>query len=120
MQTIISNFLKDRKVFCIKDKYGFYIDCPFCKHRASSNEVQIYSNGDFFCKKCDVAYNWEDFCKQIYELNYGNIRRNFKQEYLDAVESKKKGLTIKMYEKMEVKLQAVVSNQKIILKLNKQ
>ena len=91
MQTIISNFLKDRKVFCIKDKYGFYIDCPFCKHRASSNEVQIYSNGDFFCKKCDVAYNWEDFCKQIYELNYGNIRRNFKQEYLDAVESKKKG-----------------------------
>jgi len=39
----------------------------------------------------------------------------FKADSICNLESKKKDLTIKMYEKMEAKLQAVVSNQKTIL-----
>jgi hypothetical protein len=39
----------------------------------------------------------------------------FKSDSICTLESKKKDLTIKMYEKMEARLQAVVSNQKTIL-----
>jgi putative DNA primase/helicase len=89
----IHSFLKSKNIFYITDKSDCYINCPFCKVDASSKEVRIYYNGDFFCKKCDVACNWEEFCTKISDSDYRNIKRNFKQEYIQAIQSKDPGAT---------------------------